>query len=49
MAIEKEALRDWHRLPSERFRLYAVAARFPHHLSGQVPWQQRQEGVYDCR
>jgi hypothetical protein len=36
-------------LPAERFRLYAVAARFPHNLSGQVPWQQRQPGVYDCR
>jgi hypothetical protein len=28
---------------------YAVAARFPHNLSGQVPWQVRQAGVYDCR
>jgi hypothetical protein len=36
-------------LPAERFRLYAVAARFPHNLSGQVPWQQRQPGVYDCQ
>src|SRR2546427_408030 len=36
-------------LPEERFRLYAVVARFPHNLSGQVPWQQRQAGVYDCR
>lgn len=35
-------------LPADRFRLYAVAARFPHNLSGQVPWQQRQAGVYDC-
>src|SRR5205807_829187 len=23
--------------------------RFPHNLAGQVPWQQRQAGVYDCR
>src|SRR5206468_6987356 len=36
-------------LPDEQFGLYAVAARFPHNLSGQVPWQQRQAGVYDCR
>src|SRR5439155_4156578 len=35
-------------LPPDRFRLYAVAARFPHNLAGQVPWQQRQAGVYDC-
>ena len=21
----------------------------PHNLSGQIPWQQRQAGVYDCR
>jgi hypothetical protein len=28
--------------------MYAVTARFPHNLSGQVPWQQRQAGVYDC-
>jgi hypothetical protein len=26
-----------------------VAARFPHNLFGQLPWQQRQPGVYDCR
>ena len=36
-------------LPEDRFRLYAVSARFPHNLSGQVPWQERQAGVYDCR
>src|SRR3954471_16200993 len=36
-------------LPEDRFRLYAVCARFPHNLSGQVPWQGRQPGVYDCR
>ncbi|HZY85811.1 MAG TPA: hypothetical protein VFE78_13335 [Gemmataceae bacterium] len=36
-------------LPEEQFRLYAVCARFPHNLAGQVPWQQRQSGVYDCR
>ena len=32
-------------LPEERFRLYAMCARFPHNLSGQVPWQERQAGV----
>jgi len=36
-------------LPAERFRLYAVCARFPHNLAAQVPWQERQAGVYDCR
>jgi hypothetical protein len=36
-------------LPDEQFGLYAVAARFPHNLSGQVPWQRVQAGVYDCR
>src|SRR5262249_12261563 len=36
-------------LPEDQFGLYAVAARFPHNLSGQVPWQKVQTGVYDCR
>jgi hypothetical protein len=36
-------------LPEDQFGLYAVAARFPHNLSGQVPWQKVQPGVYDCR
>ena len=36
-------------LPEDHFRLYAVCARFPHNLSGQVPWQERQAGVYDCQ
>jgi hypothetical protein len=35
-------------LSEDRFRLYAVCARFPHNLSGQVPWQELQAGVYDC-
>jgi hypothetical protein len=35
-------------LPEGRFRLYAVAARFPHNLAAQTPWQERQQGVYDC-
>src|SRR5262249_21333649 len=29
-------------LPEACFRLYAVAARFPHNLATQVPWQARQ-------
>ena len=29
-------------LSLERFRLYPVAARFPHNLAGQVPWRERQ-------
>jgi hypothetical protein len=36
-------------LPEDLFRLYAVSARFPQNLAGQVPWQERQQGVYDCR
>jgi hypothetical protein len=36
-------------LPDDQFGLYAVAARFPHNLSGQVPWQKIRTGVYDCR
>src|SRR5437763_4381019 len=36
-------------LPDDQFGLYAVSARFPHNLSGQVPWQKVQTGVYDCR
>src|SRR5262249_1377800 len=37
-------------LPVGHFRLFAVVARFPHNLVGtQVPWQERQPGVYDCR
>jgi hypothetical protein len=36
-------------LPEDRFRLYSVCARFPHNLSGQAPWQERQPGVYDCQ
>jgi hypothetical protein len=36
-------------LPADRFRLYAVCARFPHNLAGQTPWQEQQAGVYDCR
>src|SRR5262249_45192170 len=36
-------------LPEDQFRLYAVCARFPDNLAGQVPWQQRQPGVYHCQ
>ncbi len=36
-------------LPDNQFGLYAVAARFPHNLAQQVPWQQVQTGTYDCR
>lgn len=36
-------------LPVDHFGLYAVAARFPHNLSEQVPWQRVQAGVYDYR
>src|SRR5206468_3758413 len=36
-------------LGEEQFGLYAVTARYPQNLSGQVPWQRIQAGVYDCR
>jgi hypothetical protein len=36
-------------LAEERFGVYAVTARFPEKLSGQVPWQKIQAGVYDCQ
>jgi hypothetical protein len=36
-------------LPEDQFALYAVTARYPHNLSGQIPWQTVQPGVYDCR
>jgi hypothetical protein len=36
-------------LPEDRFRLYAVAARFPQNLANRVPWEERRPGVYDCR
>src|SRR5271170_5311814 len=35
-------------LPEDQFGLYAICARFPQQLSGQVPWQPAQRGVYDC-
>jgi len=36
-------------LGEDQFGLYAVCARFPQPLAGQVPWQRIQEGVYDCQ
>jgi hypothetical protein len=36
-------------LGEDQFRLYAVTARYPHKLSGQVPWQRVQAGVYHCQ
>jgi hypothetical protein len=36
-------------VPENHFGLYAVAARFPQGLSGLVPWERVQVGVYDCR
>ena len=36
-------------LPEDRFRLYAVSARFPENLAGQIPWRERQAGVYHCQ
>ena len=26
-----------------------MCARYPHNLSSQVPWRERQTGVYDCQ
>jgi hypothetical protein len=34
-------------LGEDQFGLYAVTARFPQQLSGQVPWQRIQAGVYN--
>ena len=36
-------------LAEDRFRLYAVCARFPHNLAARLPWQRLRPGVYDCR
>jgi hypothetical protein len=36
-------------LPEEAFHLYAVCARYPHNLAGQVPWAAVEQGVYECR
>jgi hypothetical protein len=36
-------------LPETDFRLYAVVARYPHNLAGQVAWAPVGPGVYDCR
>jgi hypothetical protein len=36
-------------LGEDQFRLYAVTARYPQTLAGQVPWQRVGAGVYDCR
>ena len=36
-------------LPEDQFGLYAVTARHPDRLSGRVPWQRVQAGVYDCQ
>jgi hypothetical protein len=35
--------------PEPEFRLFAVCARYPHNLAGQVPWARLRPGVYDCR
>ena len=36
-------------LPEDQFRLFAVSARFPQNLSGEVPWREVQAGVYHCQ
>lgn len=36
-------------LPETDFGLYAVTARYPQNLAGQVPWQEVQPGVYQCQ
>ena len=36
-------------LPEGAFGLYAVCARYPHNLAGQVPFEEVREGVYACR
>ena len=34
-------------LPEERFGLFAICARRPEKVMGQVPWRERRAGVYD--
>ncbi len=41
--------RDQPLLPESAFRLYAVCSRFPHNLAQAVPWEELQQGVYECR
>jgi hypothetical protein len=36
-------------LPESAFRLFAVCARYPQQLAGQLALVQRQPGVYDCQ
>lgn len=36
-------------LPESAFRLYAVCARYPHNLAGQVAFAELRQGVYECR
>src|SRR5947207_1123186 len=36
-------------LPAEAFRLYAISSSYPHNLANEVPLEQLQDGVYDCR
>ncbi|MCI0465330.1 MAG: hypothetical protein L0Z62_51065 [Gemmataceae bacterium] len=36
-------------LPEDLFRLYAVCARYPRDLAGQVPWEEVQTGVYQVQ
>src|SRR4051812_19386420 len=36
-------------LAEDRFRLFAVTARYPRDLADQVPWRRLRAGVYDCR
>jgi hypothetical protein len=50
VAYRKEHSRPLSKLlPEKQFRLYGICARRPRKLSRQVPWQQRQPGVYDYR
>jgi hypothetical protein len=52
MAVEREALRDWHRLFGLLLTDFFTGSPFivevERDLSGQVPWQKVQAGVYDC-
>ena len=36
-------------LPEEQFRLFAVCARYPHNLAGQVAWEQVRYGAEHYR
>jgi len=53
MAVNRDTLRDWHRLFGLLLTDFFAGSPFTvdveRDLSGQVPWQKLQAGVYDCQ